>query len=76
LRDKALARVQTALALAPEDPDVLDNVGEAYEALGDRAHALEYIEKSLQKGYSLDSLRSSPGLKNLLVDPNFRPPAK
>jgi serine/threonine-protein kinase len=76
LRDKALARVQTALALAPDDPDVLDNVGEAYEALGDRAHALEYIEKSLQKGYSLDSLRSSPGLKNLLVDPKFRLPAK
>jgi eukaryotic-like serine/threonine-protein kinase len=76
LRDKALGRVQTALALAPDDPDVLENVGEAYETLGDRKHAIEYIEKSLQKGYSLDSLRSDPALKGLFADPNFRPSGK
>jgi serine/threonine protein kinase/Flp pilus assembly protein TadD len=76
LRDKSLSRLQTSLALAPDDPDVLDNVGEAYETLGDRAHAIQYIEKSLQKGYSLESLKSSRGLQSLLADPNFRPNGK
>lgn len=76
LRDKALARVQTSLALAPDDPDVLENVGETYETLGDRGRAIQALEKSLQKGYSLESLNSNPDLKSLLSDPNFRPSSK
>lgn len=76
LRDKALSQIQTALALAPEDSDVLENVGEAYELLGDRNHALQYIEKSLQKGFSFDALKGDPYLKNLLSDPKFRPSSK
>jgi serine/threonine protein kinase/tetratricopeptide (TPR) repeat protein len=76
MRDKALERVQTALALAPDDPDVLENTGETYESLGDRKNALQYIEKSLQKGYSLESLKTDPSLKSLLSDPNFRPSPK
>jgi serine/threonine-protein kinase len=76
LREKALDRVLTSLALAPDDPDVLDNVGEAYETLGDRSHAIQYIEKSLQKGYSLESLKNNQELQSLLSDPNFRPSGK
>jgi eukaryotic-like serine/threonine-protein kinase len=74
LREKALARVQTSLALAPDDPDVLENVGEAYETVGDRGRAIQYIEKSLQKGYSLEALKNTPGLKSLLSDPNLQIP--
>jgi len=76
MSDKALSRVQTALALAPDDPDVLENVGETFETLGDRAHAIQYIERSLQKGYSLETLKGAPALKSLLSDPNFRPSSK
>jgi eukaryotic-like serine/threonine-protein kinase len=76
LRDKALSRAQSALALSPDDPDVLETVGEAYEKLGDRAHAIQYITKGLQKGYSLATLKNEPGLEGLLSDPNFRPNAK
>lgn len=75
-RDRSLSRVQTALVLAPDDSDVLETVGETYEALGDRSHAIQYIEKSVQKGFQLESLRSEPALKSLLSDPNFRPAAK
>ena len=76
MREKALSQIQTALALAPEDSDVLENVGEAYELLGDRKQAIEYIEKSLQKGYSLEIVKWDPNLKGLLSDPNFRPSSK
>jgi serine/threonine-protein kinase len=73
LHEKAVARIQSALALSPEDANVLENVGEAYEDLGDRAEALKYIEMSLQKGYGLATLKSIPELQGLLSDPNFRP---
>jgi serine/threonine protein kinase/tetratricopeptide (TPR) repeat protein len=75
-REKALSRAQSALALSPDDPDVLETVGETYEKLGDRAHAIQYITKGVQKGYSMATLKNEPGLEGLLSDPNFRPNAK
>jgi serine/threonine protein kinase/tetratricopeptide (TPR) repeat protein len=75
-REKAMAKLQTSLALAPDDPDVLENIAETYETMGDRAQAIRSLEKSLQKGYSLESLKDNPALKNLLSDPNFRPSSK
>ncbi len=76
LADKAMTRIRTSLALAPDDPNVLSNVGEAYEFMGDRAHALEYIEKSIAKGYALEDIRNTPGLQALIADPRFKPAAK
>jgi eukaryotic-like serine/threonine-protein kinase len=72
LRDKAVTRIQTALALAPDDPYVLANVGSAYEDIGDRSQALEYIRRALQKGYALDQVKNDPDLQGLIADPNFR----
>jgi serine/threonine-protein kinase len=72
LTEKAQARIQTALALAPDDPNVLSNVGEAYELMGNRRQALEYIHKSLQKGYPLDQITNDPSLQALVADPKFR----
>jgi hypothetical protein len=65
-----------SLALSPDSADVLENVGETYEELGDRTHAIQYIEKSLEQGYSLDMLKTTPSLQSLLSDPNFRLPRK
>jgi len=76
LRDKALMQAQAALALAPDDPTVLVNIGDAYEDLGDRRQALRYIQESLKKGYALQDLKDDPDLQNLLSDPNFRPDGK
>jgi serine/threonine protein kinase/tetratricopeptide (TPR) repeat protein len=76
LREKAISRIQSALALSQDDPNVLANVGEAYEDLGDRARALRYIEKSLQKGYAFADLKNVPDLQGLISDPSFRPSGK
>jgi eukaryotic-like serine/threonine-protein kinase len=76
LREKAISRIQSALALSPDDPNVLAIVGMAYEDLGDRAQALQYIEKSLQKGYALADLKNTPDLQALFSDPSFKPRGK
>jgi serine/threonine protein kinase/tetratricopeptide (TPR) repeat protein len=76
LRDKALARVQTALALAPDNSDVLENVAAAYEVLGDRQRAIEYLEKGVQNGSSLAALKDDPVVGRVISDPNFRPNPK
>ena len=72
LREKAIPRIQSALALSPDDVNVLENVGQAYEDLGDRDQALQYIEKSLQKGYAFEDLKNVPDLQGLLADPRLR----
>jgi hypothetical protein len=35
--------------LAPDDPDILEDAANTYELLLDRARAIEYAEKALQK---------------------------
>ena len=73
MRDKASTRVATALALAPNDPDVLANVSDTYEVLGDHPQALHYAQLSLDKGFTLDDLRRDPDMRNVLADPSSRP---
>jgi serine/threonine protein kinase/Flp pilus assembly protein TadD/TolB-like protein len=75
-KDKALAGIRTSLALAPDDPGVLTNVGEAFESLGDREQALRYIEMALRKGYALDTIAIDPALQSLIADPRFKPLGK
>jgi serine/threonine protein kinase/tetratricopeptide (TPR) repeat protein len=73
LREKAITRVQAALARAPDNQNVLELAGETYETLGERRHALEYVDRALQNGYPLDQLKDVPELQKLISDPNFRP---
>ena len=72
-RPNAQRQVETALALQPTDPSVLADVAEAYEDLGDRKRAIEYAEKSLHNGNSLDDLQVRPDIQQLLADPSFHP---
>jgi eukaryotic-like serine/threonine-protein kinase len=72
LREKALARVDSALALAPKDASVLADVAETYDDLGDRKRALQFAQESLKNGFTLTDLQRRPGLQSLLADPSFR----
>jgi serine/threonine-protein kinase len=76
LNEKAEARIRTSLALAPDDPNVLSNVGEAFELMGDRDQALNYIGKAIGKGYALDDIANEPELQSLVADPRFKAQAK
>jgi eukaryotic-like serine/threonine-protein kinase len=73
LKEKALTKIQTALALSPDDPEVLENVGITYEQLGYRQRALDYVKKALQKGFAPERVAGDADLQNLVADSNFRP---
>jgi eukaryotic-like serine/threonine-protein kinase len=70
--EKARSYLQTALALSPDDPDVLEYAAATSELLGERARAVEYGNRALQKGYALGRLKNDPDLQGILSDPNFR----
>ena len=72
-RGEALGEVQTSLALAPDDPGVLSNIVDVYELVGDRRHAIEYLQRALQKGFTLDQAKTDPDIQALLHDPGFHP---
>jgi serine/threonine-protein kinase len=63
--------IERSLTLAPNNREVLFDVGEAYEILGQRQKAISYLNKSLANGYTLADLQRASTLKDLLADPNF-----
>jgi serine/threonine-protein kinase len=70
-RHGSLIRIENAQALAPNDPQILENVGIAYEKLGDRLHGMMYIGEALKKGLPIDEVKSEPDLQALVADPDF-----
>jgi eukaryotic-like serine/threonine-protein kinase len=72
LRQEAVIRMQAAEALAPNDPQVLENVGIAYEMLGERLQATKYISEAVRKGLPIDQLKNDPNLRKLMADPDFQ----
>jgi Tfp pilus assembly protein PilF len=73
-REKAVRELATALALQPNDPRVLSDAAQAYEALGERKRAIEYTVKSLQNGNTLDFFKTLPDMQGVLADANFHAP--
>jgi eukaryotic-like serine/threonine-protein kinase len=73
---KALARAQAAVALSPNDAYVLQGVAGIYERLGDRSRAVSFVNRAIQKGYSLQALKNDALFTSVISDPNFRPVSK
>lgn len=71
-REKALATLRTAFALAPTDPLVLDMAADVHENLGDRQQAIEYVQKAMRVGFTKDQLVTDPELQELLKDPAMK----
>jgi tetratricopeptide (TPR) repeat protein len=67
----ALAHARAALVLAPNDSDVLADVAEIHELLGDHAGAIAYARNSLANGRQMSELERSAVLQRVLSDPKF-----
>jgi eukaryotic-like serine/threonine-protein kinase len=70
--DHSLPLLRQAVALSPDNPDVLFRVGEGYEILHQRAPAIRFITKSIALGYHESELQRSPELAALRADPSFQ----
>jgi serine/threonine protein kinase len=71
MADKSLPLVRQAVALDPDESEVLFRAGESYELLHRREDALLWIGKALEHNYSLDSLKQNPEMATLISDPRF-----
>lgn len=67
LREKAIPHIESALSLAPGDPQVLVNVVEAYNHCADETSAEKLIQKARQNGISLADLQLDPDMQLLLA---------
>ena len=73
--DKARDKIQIALALSQDNAYVLSQIADAYELLGERAKAIQYLRTALKNGLSAASLNVDPELPSLLRDPHFKVPS-
>ena len=72
LRDRAVAEINGALALAPKDSEVLLYAAEVYNDLGDRPRALGYAHESLKNGGTMNDLHNRFALRSLASDASFQ----
>jgi serine/threonine protein kinase/Flp pilus assembly protein TadD len=70
--DDAARHLEMAVALRPNDSNVLYNAACTYAVLGKKAETLELLRRSLAAGYSnADWPRQDPDLNSLHGDPEF-----
>jgi eukaryotic-like serine/threonine-protein kinase len=70
-KDVALQRLRQALALSPDDVDVLFWTSEAYEEMGMRDEALAGLRAAFQKGLGADRVEHDPEFKRLRTDARY-----
>ncbi len=70
-RAEALEAARGVERLQSRDPQVLYTVANAYEQMGDRNRALQWLGKALAAGYDRASIERSPWLESLRKDKRF-----
>jgi len=71
-RREALSYLDRSLQLGHRNKDLLFNAALVYDQLGESGVALEWLEKSLAAGFSLQTVRDAPALDNLRSNPRFQ----
>jgi len=66
VRDKAIERIRSSLALAPNDAQVLTNLAQTYSLLGNEHLAAIYAQRALQKGQNRLVIEEDPRLQMFL----------
>jgi tetratricopeptide (TPR) repeat protein len=70
--ERSLPLLHQAVALAPDDPNVLFDAGDGLEILRHRDEAIRLIVKSIAKGFHANQLQMSPELAALRADSKFQ----
>jgi tetratricopeptide (TPR) repeat protein len=68
--------MQKALALDPENPNVLLKCADIHQVLGEHRLAVDLANKAVTKGLRLSDLDSDPVARSFRADPGFRSPIR
>ncbi len=68
--------MQKALALDPDNPNVLLKCADVHEVLGEHRLAVDLANKAVTKGLRLSDLDSDPVARSFRADPGFRSPMR
>jgi serine/threonine protein kinase/Tfp pilus assembly protein PilF len=69
--ERSLVLIHQAVAIAPNDPSVQYQAGDAYEALSRRADAIPLIAKAIAQDFGVTEFQRNPRLAALRADPAF-----
>ena len=70
--EKARQSISHALAIAPNDVDLLGQAVEVYAVAGDQQKALDYLKSAVQSGYPRFEIEANPELAGLRNSPRYR----
>jgi len=70
--EEAEETVEKALAVAPDDMNVLFHAAGTFERLGDRDRAVELSRRALVAGFPLHMMENETGWRDLTASPEFR----
>ena len=69
---RARELIARALSAEVEDPNVMFTLAVAFEDLGDRGDALQWVERCVGAGFPLEVIEDYPGFEELIGDPGFQ----
>ena len=71
-RDAAMQSLNQALTYGKGDKEILFGAALIYNHAGETGPALEWLNKALKAGYSVETVRESPDLDNLRGNPRYQ----
>jgi eukaryotic-like serine/threonine-protein kinase len=74
LETKATDILKQLVASQPRNQDVLCQIAEAYEAMGERKNAVRYLQLAVNNGLGKSELNEDLELQGIISDANFRMP--
>jgi eukaryotic-like serine/threonine-protein kinase len=71
-RAKGMETLAAAIAAKPVEPPTMASVAAAYEDLGERERALEWVGRAFDKGVQRNEFENQPALRALIADERYR----
>jgi serine/threonine-protein kinase len=70
-KEKATELLDDVIDSEPKNINVIFNLGDVFEQMGERDKALFWMEKAIKGGATLTKFKSNPGLSDLIADERF-----
>lgn len=71
-RERAAGVLALAVACSPVEPRIIADIAEAFEDVGDRDRALEWVDRAFGAGVAPARFESRPALRDLVSDERYR----